>query len=606
MLYSIIEQLPGHVYWLNRDNVYLGCNNLQAKRYGLKSTHDVIGKTNKELYPPKDADIIEKNNIKVMETGKAFEGEENSIEGFSYLTHKTPIYDAGGKIAGLLGISIDITDRKRAEDLAIQNKIQTKFGQLAKQVCHDIRTPLQTLSMVLKVGAKNLPEKEYIALRDSVNSIKKIVQVFLEYSPEKESFINHQHILVSQTLKEIIDQKEIQYIDKSVKFQYSFDESIRFTFIFGNAGNFERMISNIVNNSVEALEEEEGVVELGFSVDDDRVKITIKDNGKGMPQETVEKLMRNESVSSTKEGGYGIGTRQIQDALKEFNGTQFIESTQNVGTKIMLTIPKSSKSKWAIEQIDLRKGCVVVILDDDVLVHNKWRDRLEKYTPDISLKFFEKAQETIDFINSHEKREDIILLLDYELRNQELNGLEVIQKSDIKKSQIVLVSSIYDRKEIQDKAVESEIKILPKAFIEDVSIVFSRVRDDKSLLEKVNVVVLDNEKFFANFISDILRSNGLVVDTYYDPQSLMENLSKYSVDTKIITDNCFEGGVSGCVLAHQLFEKGFKNLCVFTGLIQENMYFKYPEGTKFIEKGDNDSEMRVFSWCKMKGVLNDI
>jgi PAS domain-containing protein len=217
MLYSIIEKIPGHVYWLNRDNVYLGCNNLQAKEYDLKSRQDIIGKTNRDLHTPEEADILDRNNTVVMETGRPFEGDEHASFTTSrygnYLTHKTPLFDTHGKVMGLLGISMDITDRKRAEKLAIQNEIQKKFQKVADQVVHDIRTPLQVLLNVSK-SCKNLSEKEHVMLRDSVDSLKNIAQEFLEYSFDKKESFEYKHILVSQTLTEILDQKKRQYSGK--------------------------------------------------------------------------------------------------------------------------------------------------------------------------------------------------------------------------------------------------------------------------------------------------------------------------------------------------------------------------------------------------------
>ncbi|MDR0744839.1 MAG: PAS domain-containing sensor histidine kinase [Holosporales bacterium] len=497
LLSLIISKMPGHVYWHNRDGVYLGCNDLQAQQLGLDHREEIVGKTNRDFLSEKEAREVDRISKHVIEKGVSHSVEEIlTMQGktCNYLSHKVPLFNSSHtKVVGLLGISIDITDRKRAELLEKENAIQKKFKKLAEQMQHDIRTPLQTLSMILKVSAENIPEKKSIALRESINSIKKIAQVFLEYSPEKEAFLDYQHILVSKALVDVVDQKEMQYMDQSVKFQYSFDSSLQFcTFIYGNAVNFERMMSNIINNSVEATKGRNGVIKLSFSVDDDNVKITIQDNGIGMPTETVEKLMRNESVSSTKEGGYGIGTGQIRDALKEFNGTQFIESTQNLETKITLTIPKSDKPKWAIEQINLRKDHIVVILDDDVQIHNAWKDRLEKYIPDISLKFFENGQETVDFINSSNRKGGIFLLSDYELRNQKLNGLDVIEKSDIKRFQSVLVSSMCSRKEIQDKAMELGIRMLPKVFIENIPIVLGE--DNELLFEKVDMVIVDDEK----------------------------------------------------------------------------------------------------------------
>jgi PAS domain S-box-containing protein len=605
LLRSIIGKLPGHVYWTNEENVYLGCNDGQAQLLKLKSREEIIGKTNYDFHSKEEAEKINQINKEVMKSGISYEGDESSSTESggcrSYVSNKRPLYDPFGKIIGLLGVSIDITDRKRAEELETQNKVQRKINRLAEQVFHDIQTPLQTLSMILEVN-KNLPEKAQAAFQDSVNNIKKILQVFLEYSTGKDVSVDFRPILVSKILADILDQKEIQYKDRRVKFQYLFDPSARFSFIYGRDVNFERMISNIINNSVEACETKDGIIKLVLSADDDSVKITIQDNGKGMPSEIVEKLMKNESVSSTKECGYGIGMPQIQDTLQELNGTQVIESTQNVGTKIMLTIPRYEKLWWETEKIDIRRGQIVVIVDDDVGIHGKWKERLGKYTPGISLKFFREGQAAVDFINTCGRREDVFLLSDYELRNQPLNGLDVIQKSGIGRHQSILVSEHYGSKGIEKKSrgVWAAGGVLPKEFINDVRIVFEGMKVGNLSFEKVDVIMLDDEKFFVNLLSDVLRSSGLVVDIYYDPRTLKENLSKYSCETRIIIDNWFDGKEDGDVLANLLSEKGFKNLCVLTGLVLDSMCLKYPDGTKFISKGSDNCEAQILDWCKRR------
>jgi signal transduction histidine kinase len=243
-----------------------------------------------------------------------------------------------------------------------------KFKKLVEQAAHDIRTPLQILSMALKHRFKSLPEEDHKLLCNITNSIREIAQELLEYPKEevsnegkqyyesvsenreskKETLKDHRYILVSLALADIVRQKELQYIDKNVKFKYSTDPAIRFTSIYGNTIDFKRMMSNIINNAVEAFDGKDGTVKISSATDDDNVKITVQDNGNGMPLAMVKQLSLGESVSTTKKGGYSIGTQQIRDTLVEFGGTQFIESTPNVGTKITLTIPKSNKAEWVI------------------------------------------------------------------------------------------------------------------------------------------------------------------------------------------------------------------------------------------------------------------
>jgi PAS domain S-box-containing protein len=600
-LKEIASCMPGNFYWKDKNGVYLGCNSGTLIIPNYKNEEELIGKTDYDIWPDQ-AEEIRKHDMKVMTSGKTLHTEEyvqRNGQWYYYAVIKVPLRNANGEIVGVIGNSLDITDQKEIERLKAKAEEQKKFQEIANRVAHDIRTPLQVLSYVKSdiLNECDIPEKVHVMLRESINSIKNILQTFLEFSLDKEESADYQYILVSQALRDILDQKELQYNGKNVELQYSFDPSLRFTFIYGNALNFERMTSNLLNNSVEAFEGNKGTIKIGFSVDENDTRITIQDNGKGMPQEIAEKLMNNESVSTTKKGGFGIGTCQIRDTIKEFGGKQLIESRIGVGTKITVIVPKSGEPKWAIKQIELRKGDIVVVLDDDILIHSLWKEKLKEYLPDITLKCFENGQETIDFINSFKEKDKLILLFDYELRHQKLNGLDVIQSSGII-CRSILVSSIYNRKKIQDKSDSLGIKILPKAFIGNVQIVFNEKKDIDLSPSNATMIVLDNEKYFADCVSDILRDNNMEVDTYYYPEDLLKNLSKYSVDTKIVMDNDFNCEISGEELAKELFKNGFKKICLLTGVVDiAKTLQKYPEGTVSVPKGVNFNE-KLLRWCK--------
>lgn len=118
-LEDLISLMPGHVYWKDKDGIYLGCNNLQARDVNL-SIQDIIGKTDYDFPWKKYADEIRKNDIDVMESGVAKTFEEPSIlaDGTEifFLSNKVPLQDKNGNIAGILGISFDITQRKQYEE----------------------------------------------------------------------------------------------------------------------------------------------------------------------------------------------------------------------------------------------------------------------------------------------------------------------------------------------------------------------------------------------------------------------------------------------------------------------------------------------------------
>ena len=70
-LEKIISLMPGHVYWLDNNNVYQGCNYLQAKAVELNSPNEIIGKRNRDLIWKEFADDLDNINREVMQSGKA-------------------------------------------------------------------------------------------------------------------------------------------------------------------------------------------------------------------------------------------------------------------------------------------------------------------------------------------------------------------------------------------------------------------------------------------------------------------------------------------------------------------------------------------------------
>jgi CheY-like chemotaxis protein len=119
-----------------------------------------------------------------------------------------------------------------------------------------------------------------------------------------------------------------------------------------------------------------------------------------------------------------------------------IKSTENVGTEIMLTFPKCDAPNWFGDKVVLYKGDTVVVLDDDPSIHEIWKDRFASLGGDIKTVYFTQGQEAVDFIDSLEKKDRVFLLADYELRGQNLNGVDVIERSSMQKRSL-LVTSVY-------------------------------------------------------------------------------------------------------------------------------------------------------------------
>jgi CheY-like chemotaxis protein len=194
----------------------------------------------------------------------------------------------------------------------------------------------------------------------------------------------------------------------------------------------------------------------------------VKDNGQGMPKEMAEKIMRGEEVKTTKEDGHGIEMGQIMGTIKAMRGKIKIDTKEGEGTEFILTFPKAERPRWFADKIEIKKGGEVVILDDELVVHEVWKEKLKGYEKEIIVKYFTKGLEALKYLNSLEKKEKEFLIADYELK-EELNGIDIIEKSGMKERHILVTNAyLADIKDFEEKS--EYLKIFLKMYIGDISL----------------------------------------------------------------------------------------------------------------------------------------
>ncbi len=162
---DIIAETPGNVYWMDKDCVLLGCNNNMVKLAGLNSRDDIVGKTDFDLPWKNQATRLIKNSQEVMKTGKIKVIEETAmnVDGSisTAITHKAPLKDKKGNVIGLLGISIDITERKKLEVQLKQTNEQLKETLEKLKQANEAKLSLLTIA---DIKLRNLLNSSFNAL----------------------------------------------------------------------------------------------------------------------------------------------------------------------------------------------------------------------------------------------------------------------------------------------------------------------------------------------------------------------------------------------------------------------------------------------------------
>lgn len=607
----LFNSMP-YVFWKDKTGKYLGGNLNQACNLGFKSPMEFVGKTIFEiLSDKKSAKLINETDNKVMDEDITLVEEEKIITPNgekTYSSQKSPIYNEKGEVIGMLGFAMDVTEIKKQEELVrkerdslallsakkeserlklennarkVQLEAQEEFTKMANQVAHDIRSPLASLLMIVK-ACESIPERERIALRAASTRISDIANNLLyQYRLDKQDVSSESEekrpILLSATLLQLLTEKKFQYQDSLVEFDCQFNQSGQFAFISIEPSSFKRMISNLINNAVDAFLGKSGVVTLKVEATNEWGHVIVGDNGKGMPPSLIEKITNNISVTEGKVDGNGIGLTQVRETLSRNGGILSIHSTMGKGTEIQLKFPRVNAPLWVAEDITLGREDIVVILDDDHSIHGAWESRFElilKQASQIKLHHFEVGQEALHFLKGldKDKKKKILLLTDFELLNQALNGLDVVEQSNL--SRAILVTSHYDNPDIQKRAQALGAKILPKQLASEIPMIFSEelsvVYPEKGADEFVHAIIVDDDIEFVDNVICYSFDDSDVIVHFTSPEELKDNLTKYPEkylkDTKICLDNNFDtSSIKGVQLAEELHNMGYTKLYLISG-----------------------------------------
>ncbi len=217
--------------------------------------------------------------------------------------------------------------------------------QIARQAAHDIRAPLSALN-VLSQTLEHLPEESRELAQAAIRRISDIANDLLLKSKMNppESRKSHAHEEVAPLIQEIVSEKQLLLSRRGrIHIDFNITEACRGVCEI-NRSDLQRVISNLLNNAIEAFDAESGQIAVNVESMKDQIEIKISDNGKGIPNEILQSLGQKE-ISYGKFGqshsGNGLGVLHAKNFVESFGGTMEISSQVGHGTTIKLSLPRS-------------------------------------------------------------------------------------------------------------------------------------------------------------------------------------------------------------------------------------------------------------------------
>lgn len=155
----------------------------------------------------------------------------------------------------------------------------------------------------------------------------------------KENTLLHSSINISKIIESIILQFDAIIYENSINLETNIKKDI---FINGNAESMKKLFSIIMDNAIKHTDSN-GLISVNLFLDKNNVKISIKNTGKGIPQEHINKIFErfyrvdNSRIRET--GGYGLGLSIAKSIVKEHKGKIYAKSTVNKDTTFFIDLP---------------------------------------------------------------------------------------------------------------------------------------------------------------------------------------------------------------------------------------------------------------------------
>jgi signal transduction histidine kinase len=459
--------------------------------------------------------------------------------------------------------------QKNRRFFEMQSKEQ--LARLAAQTSHDIKSPLTALNKVISDIAPSLDERQRVMVRTQIQRIKDIANSLLARAKsnagdrEETDALSPQ--LLSSSIEEIITEKRQAYRDfLNLNIEANLDNSYGL-FAEINLSQFKRVLSNLINNGVEAYDDRSGTVSVTLLEENELIKIIVEDFGKGIPPEVVDRIGQ-EGVSFGKEGdresGSGIGLHHAVTTVQSFGGELAVRSTMGEGTRIILTLPKTTPPYWFLPSLSFPAGSVIVVLDDDSGIHDIWDDRFQKAgIPEhrITVVHLSNPGDFDHWITLHRDQAAVTYLCDYELINHRRSGLDLIEQYRLKNA--VLVSSRYEEEAIRKRCDDLGVRLIPKMLAGLVPLSVAEKTEESSEWYYDAVFIEDNDVIRQSWERDA-KKHGIKLLPLSSIKAFSFHKDRIDKETTdIYIDNHLgRGEPKGEDFAKELHDGGYRNLYI--------------------------------------------
>jgi PAS domain S-box-containing protein len=384
-LQTLIDTIPNPIFFKDKDGRYLGCNEAFELRMGM-SRDDIVGRSAVDLfqeelakrYEQHDSELFQHPGEKIYETKLTYpDGQDHNV-----IITKGIFRDSEGKVSGLVGVTLDITDRIKAgealqkahdelelrvqkrtaalaeanlkleqevaERIRIAEELRTSSEKLkifAYSVAHDLKSPSIGIYGLARLLQKNYAEilsergaafcEQIMKASEHVASLVDAINLFIstKETPLKVEAINTEEIfrMLREEFSARLRVRRINLV-----------EPVDVPLIRADKISLLRVFRNLIDNALKYGGDGLTTIEVGYRESEDFHHFAVRDDGAGIKAEDSEEifnLFQRQNTSNEIEGT-GLGLAIVKEIVERHKGEVRVERGKDGGTLFLLSISR--------------------------------------------------------------------------------------------------------------------------------------------------------------------------------------------------------------------------------------------------------------------------
>ncbi len=393
LLHTFLQHVPDHVYFKDRDSRFVRISRGLANHFGLSSPTQAVNKTDFDFFTSEHAQQAFEDEQEIIHSGQPLtwkEEKETWPDGHEtwVLSTKVPLRDHAGEIIGTMGISHDITERKRTErelgkykvhleelvaartaELVLANErleedisarklaeqeLAAKAQELARSnadlerfayvASHDLQEPLRMVASYTQLLARRYQGKldadEFIGFAvDGANRMQQLIQDLLSYSR-----LTSKGKALEVTESQTACNNALANLRQSIEDSGAVVTVESLPAVLADATQLSQLFQNLIGNSIK-YNSRRPEIHVAASAAGNEWVFSIKDNGIGIEPHYFERIFQMfQRLHTRKEySGTGMGLAICRKIVERHGGRIWVESQPEQESTFWFTLPRAER-----------------------------------------------------------------------------------------------------------------------------------------------------------------------------------------------------------------------------------------------------------------------